>query len=98
MLSRRHFCCSGLIAGSLLTLDRAFAADQCEVLTRERQAALNPDEALAKLKAGNERFVSRDVRNCDLIEQVHATSAGQFPSAVVLGCIDSRVPPELVFD
>jgi carbonic anhydrase len=74
MLSRRHFCCSGLIAGSLLTLDRAFAADQCAALTQERQAALNPDDALAKLKAGNERFVSRNMRNCDLLEQVRATS------------------------
>lgn len=98
MLSRRHFCCSGLIAGSLLTLDRAFAADRCAALTRERQAALNPDDALAKLKAGNERFVSRNMRNCDLLEQVRATSTGQFPSSVIVGCIDSRVPPELVFD
>jgi carbonic anhydrase len=98
MLSRRHFCCSGLIAGSLLTLDRAFAADQCAALTQERQAALSPDDALAKLKAGNERFVSRNMRNCDLLEQVRATSSGQFPSSVIVGCIDSRVPPELVFD
>ena len=98
MLSRRHFCCSGLVAGSLLTLDRAFAADQCAALTRERQAALNPDDALTKLKAGNERFVSRNMRNCDLLEQVRATSTGQFPSSVIVGCIDSRVPPELVFD
>lgn len=98
MLSRRHFCCSGLMAGSLLTLDRAFAADQCAALTSERQAALNPDDALAKLKAGNERFVSRNMRNCDLLEQVRATSVGQFPSAVIVGCIDARVPPELVFD
>ena len=98
MLSRRHFCCSGLIAGSLLTLDRAFAADQCAALTQERQAALNPDDALAELEAGNERFVSRNMRNCDLIEQVRATSVGQFPSSVIVGCIDSRVPPELVFD
>lgn len=98
MLSRRHFCCSGVIAGSLLSFNRAFAADQCAALTPERQAALNPDDALAKLKAGNERFVSRNMRNCDLLEQVRATSAGQFPSAVIVGCIDSRVPPELVFD
>jgi carbonic anhydrase len=98
MLSRRQFCCSGVIAGSLLSFTRAFAADQCAALTPERQAALNPDDALAKLKAGNERFVSRNMRNCDLLEQVRATSAGQFPSAVIVGCIDSRVPPELVFD
>jgi carbonic anhydrase len=98
MLSRRHFCCSGVIAGSLLSFNRAFAADQCAALTPERQAALNPDDALAKLKAGNERFVSRNMRNCDLLDQVRATSAGQFPSVVIVGCIDSRVPPELVFD
>jgi carbonic anhydrase len=38
------------------------------------------------------------MRNCDLLEQVRATSGGQYPSAIVIGCIDSRVPPELVFD
>ncbi len=98
MLSRRHFCCSGTIAASLLTIDRALAADQCAALTPERQSAINPDDALAKLKAGNERFVSRNMRNCDLIEQVRATAGGQFPSSIIIGCIDSRVPPELVFD
>jgi carbonic anhydrase len=98
MLSRRHFCCSATIVGSLLTVDRALAADQCTALTPERQSAISPDEALDRLRAGNERFVSRNMRNCDLIEQVHATAGGQFPSAVVIGCIDSRVPPELVFD
>src|SRR6185312_4918089 len=98
MLTRRHFCCSGAIAGSLLTFDRAFAADQCAALTQERQSALNPDDALNKLKAGNERFVSQNMRNCDLLEQVRATAGGQFPSAVMVGCIDSRAPPELIFD
>jgi carbonic anhydrase len=38
------------------------------------------------------------MRNCDLLGQVRATAGGQFPFAVVIGCIDSRVPPELVFD
>lgn len=98
MLSRRHFCCSGAIAASFFTVDRAFATDQCAALTPERQSAISPDDALAKLKAGNERFVSRNMRNCDLIEQVRATAGGQFPSSVIIGCIDSRVPPELVFD
>ena len=86
------------IAASLLTFDRALAADQCAALTKERQAAISPEDALNKLKAGNERFVSRNMQNCDLLEQVRATAGGQFPSAVVIGCIDSRVPPELVFD
>ncbi|MFT3730325.1 MAG: carbonic anhydrase family protein [Hyphomicrobium sp.] len=97
MLSRRHFCCSGALMASLLTIGRA-SADQCTVLTPEGQAALTPEDALAKLKAGNERFVSKTMRNCDLLAQVRATASGQFPSAMIIGCIDSRVPPELVFD
>ena len=102
MLSRRHFCCSGVIAASLLTFDRALAADQCAALTKERQAAISPEDALNKLKAGNERFVSRNMRNCDLLEQVRAAAGGQFPSAVVVGCIDfpragALDAPELFF-
>src|SRR5919109_2244917 len=98
MLSRRHFCCAGALAGTVATFGRAFAADQCAAVTRERQAAVSPDDALAELKAGNERFLSRNMRNCDLLDQVRATAGGQYPFAVVIGCIDSRVPPELVFD
>lgn len=98
MLSRRTFCCSSLIAASLLTLDRAVASESCAVPTRDVQAALSPDDALAQLKAGNERFVSGQMLNCNLLTQVHATAKGQFPSAVVVGCINSRVPPELIFD
>ncbi|CAA2138722.1 carbonic anhydrase family protein [Hyphomicrobium sp. ghe19] len=98
MFSRRQFCRSGAIAASLLTLDRAFAAGQCEAFTKARQAAITPDEALAGLKAGNQRFVSGKTLNCNLLKQVHATATGQYPASIVIGCIDSRVPPELVFD
>ena len=98
MLSRRHFCCAGALAVTAATSARAFAADQCATVTRERQAALSPGDALKELKAGNERFLSQNMRNCDLLGQVRATAGGQFPFAMVIGCIDSRVPPELVFD
>jgi len=98
MLSRRHFCCAGVLAGTAASFGTAFAADQCAATTQQRQAALSPDDALAVLKAGNERFLSRNMRNCDLLGQVRATAGGQFPFALVIGCIDSRVPPELVFD
>jgi carbonic anhydrase len=98
MLSRRHFCCAGALAGTAAGFSRAFAADQCAATTQQRQVALSPDDALAELKAGNERFLSQNMRNCDLLGQVRATAGGQFPFALVIGCIDSRVPPELVFD
>jgi carbonic anhydrase len=59
---------------------------------------MTPEKALALLKEGNKRFVDGVSINRCLLEQVAETSKGQFPFAVVLGCIDSRVPPELVFD
>lgn len=68
------------------------------VETKESQAALTPDAVLADLKAGNERFVSRKTIQRDYLAQVEATAKGQFPKAIILGCLDSRVPPEVVFD
>ncbi len=62
------------------------------------QAALTPDEVIEALKAGNERFVSGRMLERDLRSQVRQTAAGQYPMAAVMGCLDSRVPPEIVFD
>jgi carbonic anhydrase len=73
-------------------------AQQAPVQTAETQAALTPDRALELLKAGNERFVSGNMMQRDYMNQVEQTATGQYPFAVVLSCIDSRVPPELVFD
>ncbi|MFO8036894.1 MAG: carbonic anhydrase, partial [Anaerolineales bacterium] len=66
--------------------------------TQETLAAMTPEKALQLLKDGNQRFVEGRKKSRDLKEQVEGTSQGQYPFAVVLGCIDSRVPPELVFD
>ncbi len=69
-----------------------------EALDAEAQAALTPDAVLERLMAGNKRYTEGNMLNRDLMGQVDATSTGQFPSAIVLGCVDSRVPPEIVFD
>lgn len=68
------------------------------VVTKDQQAAMTPDMVLADLKAGNKRFVSGKTRGYDLLGQVKATASGQYPKAIVLSCLDSRVPPEMVFD
>lgn len=69
-----------------------------EVMTEESQAALTPAEAFAQLKAGNQRFVEGRLTPRDYGAQAAATASGQYPKAAVLSCLDSRVPPEIVFD
>lgn len=76
----------------------ALTPAECAVFTPQRQRATSPDEALRLLAEGNERFVAGRTVNCDLRAQVRATASGQAPFAAIVGCIDSRVPPELVFD
>ena len=66
-----------------------------------RPAPATADEALAALKAGNERFVKHtpQVRDTEEIEEIWTSiSGGQAPFATVLGCADSRLAPELIFD
>jgi carbonic anhydrase/SulP family sulfate permease len=69
-----------------------------DVSTREVQSRLTPDRVLHVLREGNERFVSGRRLHRDLARQVDATSEGQHPMAVVLSCIDSRAPVEMLFD
>ena len=66
--------------------------------TSETQATITPKKALQFLKEGNQRFVNNLKVNRNLLEQVNDTREGQWPFAVVLSCIDSRVSAELVFD
>ena len=67
-------------------------------LTAETQAALTPAAVIQLMKDGNERFLSNTAVERNFLEQIRLTAGGQFPMAVVLGCIDSRVPHEIIFD
>jgi carbonic anhydrase len=61
--------------------------------------ATTADEALAELKAGNERFVKgKTVKGNQSLKRVKEVADSQHPEAVILGCSDSRVPPEVIFD
>src|SRR5712671_4110162 len=98
MITRRMFC--GCLAGALPFAATAVHAQspECAVFTPDRQKSTTPDDAIARLKAGNERFTAGKSINCDLMVQVKQTASHQAPYAAIVGCIDSRVPPELVFD
>jgi carbonic anhydrase len=87
-----------LVIGSLLVPVLANAGDSGAALTREAQAAITPAKALSMLKQGNKRFVSGNMTNVDYAAQVKQTSAGQFPFATIVSCLDSRIPPAIVFD
>lgn len=66
--------------------------------TKETQSSLTPEKALIILKEGNQRFINNLKANRNLLQQVNETSAGQFPFATILSCIDSRTSAELIFD
>jgi len=69
-----------------------------DVMTKELQMASTPDKIIAVLKEGNSRFVKGDLTFTDYPKQIMSASQGQYPAAVVLSCLDSRVPVEKVFD
>ena len=66
--------------------------------SREARSQLNPARVLQLLQQGNERFRSGERITRDLMSQVENTAGEQAPMAVVLSCIDSRAPAELLFD
>lgn len=66
--------------------------------TKYTQDSLTSKDALEILVEGNNRFVQNLKVQRNLQDQVFETSKGQYPFAVILSCIDSRVPAELVFD
>src|ERR1700693_934530 len=65
---------------------------------KAEQAALTPAQVLESLRLGNERFASGKNAPRDMLHDQRTTAAGQYPHAVILSCIDSRAPAEIVFD
>jgi carbonic anhydrase len=104
----------GLVAGLIVTLIIAAGCQSSHphagvmpansvvsattVQTKASQTAMTPAQALAELKAGNARFVAGTPLLRNFPSQVQATAAGQYPFAVVLSCLDSRQPIEIVLD
>ncbi len=97
-LSRRRFftlaatgVSCGLVGGSA-TL--AYA----DALTKEQRDKMTPDEIIALMKEGNERFRKGESGMRNYLAEQKASARGQFPAAVFLSCIDSRAPAEVIMD
>ena len=87
-----------LVITGLLTTIGAVHADSGTTMTKEAQAAMTPEKAIEMLKQGNERFNKGNTVKRDMLAQVNQTSEGQFPFAAIVSCLDSRIPPAIVFD
>ncbi|MBN2697462.1 MAG: carbonic anhydrase, partial [Bacteroidales bacterium] len=68
------------------------------VISAEERDKLTPDQILQEFLDGNERFRSNNLTHRDHSEQIRKSAFGQYPKAVVVSCLDSRVPVEDVFD
>lgn len=93
---------AGTGADSAAVLQSNIVVDSNEVLenrvlTREQQNALTPQEVLKILKEGNDDFVNDRLTIRNSSARVRAAALSQFPKAVILSCLDSRVPVEDVF-
>ncbi len=101
-LNRRNFlkltgvaaATTALGAGLTLVSSPAYAV----LLTKAQRDSLTPDEIIALMKKGNERFRLGKESPHDFLTQQRASAKGQYPAAVILSCIDSRAPAETIMD
>jgi carbonic anhydrase len=92
------FAAIALLAAGCQSMQPAGTSPAQFPLTKDAQAAMTPQQALAGLRAGNARFVAGQPLARNNSSDVKATASGQYPFAVVLSCLDSRQPIEIVLD
>ena len=99
-LSRRTFLklTSGAAMTGVLGANLSTSLVYADTLGKEKRDKMTPDEILAALKRGNANF-SKGLRTSrNYLNEQKVTAKGQYPSAVVLSCIDSRAPAEVIMD
>jgi carbonic anhydrase len=73
-------------------------AQKKHVLTKEMRDSLSPQKILSLMEEGNQDFVNGRWIDWDYIYEQKKTAAGQYPAAIILSCIDSRAPAEIIFN
>jgi carbonic anhydrase len=102
VLDRRRFLGSSLGACAVTPLFTPsyfqLAASLSRSLSKEERDGMTPAQVVEELKRGNERFRGGKMVARDYLAEKRSSAKGQYPAAVILGCLDSRVPAEIVFD
>ena len=81
-----------------MTLSDNKSEHEKHVLTKKSRDELRPQDVIQMLQDGNQRFVDNKLIDWDYRHEQEDTSGAQYPAAIVLGCIDSRVPAEILFN
>jgi carbonic anhydrase len=99
-LHRRNFLkASGAITAMAFAGTGALSSiAYADALTKAQRDRLTPDDILALMKKGNKRFYSGKREDHNFLAQQRASAKGQYPAAVLLTCIDSRAPAEMILD
>ena len=101
-VDRRKFLSGALgacaMSPSLGFLSMQFAPSMSGSLTKEQRDSMTPSQVIEELKKGNERFRAGKMASRDYLAEKRSSASGQYPAAVILGCVDSRVPAEIIFD
>lgn len=99
-LNRRRFLATLGVAtaAGLLGFTQGGDLAYADALSKEQREKMTPDEIIAHAKIGNERFRAGLRKNRDFLREQMTSAKGQHPAAVVLSCIDSRAPAEIILD
>ncbi len=99
-LGRRRFLKAAAAATAATALGECLFGSlaYADALTKAQRAVMTPDDIIALMKRGNERFRRGERKARNYLKEQKASAKGQFPAAVILSCIDSRAPAEIVMD
>lgn len=101
IVNRRMFLSAAMTAclvPRIYGFSMQLAPDMSRSLTKEERDRMTPSQVIDELKKGNQRFRAGKMSPRNYLGEKRSSAAGQYPAAVVLGCLDSRVPVEIVFD
>lgn len=97
---RRRFLQGATTVGAVGLLGGSFIGTvaYADALTKEQRAKMTPEDIIAAMKRGNERFRKGERKERNYLREQRASAKGQYPAAVILSCIDSRAPAEVILD